>query len=728
MPRRNNPVRACYDPASEDLPVSSAPACLVHMPAELKAGILDALAALGRSLGEEVDPRTFLDDFSRLLKTWVPHDRLVVAALSEDEQSFTILAEQGGPIGAIHAGHYTNVPGPRARHPVKDWGVAPVFRGQAMVAGDLTADPRFAAQPGERPILDAGIRSGIAAPLVHGGRVVGALIATSVIPNVHHVDHLPIFCCLADIVAPFVQGAVLLQRDRIRRRRLKVLADLTSAIAGTLEFEEVFAKLAEAVRRAIDFESLGVLVVSPDGRDVISLAEVDHVRPDVGPPERIPGDQFTLGPRVLGGETAIVFDAPEELDARLAGDRWILESGARSVLAVPLWMRERVGGVLYFAHRESRWYDSSDEEIGRAIALQVALAIQHQRLAEEHQRLAATEYRAKKLERRVETLQQELEARFGFDGIVGRSPELRAALDKAARVAPTETTVLVTGESGTGKELVAHAIHAASPRREGPFVALNCAAIPESLLESELFGHERGAFTGADRARPGKIESASGGTLFLDEIGELSPSAQAKLLRVLQEREFTRVGSNETRKADVRIVAATNRELLAEVGAGRFREDLYYRLAVFAVHLPPLRERGDDVRLLAEHFLAELGRRMGKNHDGLSREARDRLLSYPWPGNIRELSNAIERALILSDGGAIRPDQLGLPAPKAANGQAVGAQRAAGLSGPLPEVERRLVIEALERASGNKVRAAASLGVTRSQLYTLLKKHKIEAP
>ncbi len=709
----------------EAAPVSTAPSCLVHMPPALKAGILDALAALGRSLSEEVEPRTFLDDFSRLVRTWVPHDRLVVATLSEDGRSFTILAEQTGPIRALHADHYLNLASPRARHPVGNWGVAPVFGGQAMVAPDLRSDPRFVAKPGERTLLDAGVRSGIAAPLVHGGRVVGALIATSLVPGVHSSDHLPLFSCLADIVAPFVHGAVLLQRDRIRSRRLKVLAELTAQMGGTLELAEVFAKMAETVRRAIEFESMGVLVVSPDGKDVVSLVEVDHIRPDIAPPERIPGDQFSIGARVLGGETAIVTDALAELDAGLAGDRWILDSGARSILALPLWMGERVGGVLYFAHREMRWFDSSDEEIARAVALQFALAIQHQRLAEEQKRLAATEYRAKKLQKRVETLEDQLEQRFGFDCIIGRSPELRAALDKAAKVAPTETTVLITGESGTGKELVAHAIHSSSPRREGPFVALNCAAIPESLLESELFGHERGAFTGADRARAGKIEAASGGTLFLDEIGELAPPAQAKLLRVLQEREFTRVGGTQTQKADVRILAATNRDLTLEVAENRFREDLYYRLAVFAVHLPPLRQRGDDVRILAEHFLHELGQRMGKTDDGLSREARDRLLSYSWPGNIRELSNAIERALILSDGGAIRPEQLGLPTSPSAAGT---GPRGSALVGSLPEVERRLVVDALDRVGGNKVRAAASLGVTRSQLYTLLKKHKIEAP
>jgi two-component system response regulator HydG len=433
----------------------------------------------------------------------------------------------------------------------------------------------------------------------------------------------------------------------------------------------------------------------------------------------MPANEFSLGAQVLGGVTAILADAPAELDSHLLGDRWIVESGARSLLATPLWMGERVGGVLYFVKREPRWYDSSDEEIARAVGMQVALAIQHQQLAEEQKRLAATEFRARKLEKRVESLEKELDERFGFEHILGRSSGLRSALEKAAKVAPTETTVLITGESGTGKELVARAIHHHSARREGPFVALNCAAIPESLIESELFGHERGAFTGADRARAGRIEAASGGTLFLDEVGELALPAQAKLLRVLQEREYTRVGGTATLKADVRLLAATNRDLAAEIAAGQFREDLYYRLAVFAVHLPPLRERGDDVILLALQFLQRFEERMGKNGMGLSRDARDVLLAYSWPGNIRELSNALERAMILSDGGPIRAEQLGLPTEPPPGATADGV----GLPGSLPEVERQLVADALQRVGGNKVRAASQLGISRSQLYTLLKKH-----
>jgi len=689
------------------------------MPAELKAGILDALAALGRSLGEEVDPRHFLDEFSSLIRTWLPHDRLVVASLSEDGKSFTFLAEQGGPLGTLHGEHYTNLSSPSARHAMNDWGSEPVFRGETMVSGDLRDDPRFDGKPGEQRLIELGIRSGMAAPLIHGGRVVGALIATSMTVGAHQAEHLPLFACLADVVAPFVHGAVLLQRDRIRRRRLKVMAALMAQISGTLDLKAVFTKIAESVREAIEFDAIGVLIVNADGSEVLSLTEVDYIRPDIPPPASMPANEFSLGGQVLSGATAIVADAPAELDSNLLGDRWVIESGARSLLATPLWMGECVGGVLYFVTREPRWYDSSDEEIARAVALQVALAIQHQQLAEEQKRLAATEFRARKLEKRVESLEKELDERFGFDRILGRSAGLRSALEKAAKVAPTETTVLITGESGTGKELVARAIHHHSPRREGPFVALNCAAIPESLIESELFGHERGAFTGADRARAGRIEAASGGTLFLDEVGELALPAQAKLLRVLQEREYTRVGGTATLKADVRILAATNRDLVEEISAGHFREDLYYRLAVFAVHLPPLRERGDDVLVLALQFLHQFEERMGKTVVGLSRDARDLLLAYSWPGNIRELSNSLERALILSDGGPIRPEQLGLPpeSPRAASGEGIAT------AGSLPEVERQLVAEALQRVGGNKVRAALQLGISRSQLYTLLKKH-----
>ena len=306
-----------------------------------------------------------------------------------------------------------------------------------------------------------------------------------------------------------------------------------------------------------------------------------------------------------------------------------------------------------------------------------------------------------------------------------RMSKVQAIVDQ---VANTDITVLISGESGTGKELVARAIHHASARADGPFVAVNCAALPDTLLESELFGHERGAFTGADRQKPGRFELAAGGTLFLDEIGDLSAAVQVKLLRVLQEREYQRVGGTATLKADVRLLTATNRDLTAEMAAGRFRSDLFYRLSVFNVHLPPLRERADDVLLLADHFIRTLGPQMGKGDLTLSRDACEVLRRHPWPGNIRELQNAIERSLITSEGTLITAAHLALqatPVPTPAASVAPPAVAGAPPSS-LDALERQAIVEALQRAHGHKSRAAALLGLTRFQLYTRLKRYAIE--
>jgi len=326
----------------------------------------------------------------------------------------------------------------------------------------------------------------------------------------------------------------------------------------------------------------------------------------------------------------------------------------------------------------------------------------------------------------VERLRGALAERYGFDSIMGRSGAIREALDQAALVAGQETTVLLTGESGTGKELVARAIHYASRRSDGPFVAVNCAALPETLAESELFGHERGAFTGADRLKRGRFEVAAGGTLFLDEIGDLTPSVQAKLLRVLQERQYERVGGTTSLRADIRLVTATNRDLEHLVEAGTFRADLYYRLAVFGIHLPALREREGDVLVLAEYFLRTLGERMGRRQSRLNDQARQLLLAHTWPGNIRELQNAIERALIAADGRVISPAHLGIAEHvPLATGLSSGAPIAAGsvlTSQPLAVVEKQAVADALRRAKGNKTQAAAALGLSRGAFYRRLER------
>ncbi len=312
---------------------------------------------------------------------------------------------------------------------------------------------------------------------------------------------------------------------------------------------------------------------------------------------------------------------------------------------------------------------------------------------------------------------------FGDDNrIIGTSLPMRDLWDMIVHVAPTEATVLITGESGTGKELVASALHHRSGRAKGPFVKVNCAALAENLLESELFGHEKGAFTGADRRREGRFVQAQGGTLFLDEIGETSPAMQAKLLRVLQEHELQRVGGQETIHIDVRIVAATNRDLEKEVADGRFREDLYYRLNVVVLEVPPLRERQGDIPLLAEYFFRRFARKNNRQVAGITPECMDVLNRYPWPGNVRELENSIERGVILMRGEYL--DVSGLP---------LAIQRWAGRNAPEPveepatlkEAERALILKTLKETRGNRSEAARRLQITRKTLLNKLKSYEI---
>ncbi len=313
-------------------------------------------------------------------------------------------------------------------------------------------------------------------------------------------------------------------------------------------------------------------------------------------------------------------------------------------------------------------------------------------------------------------------AAAGRDGgrpAIGQSAEWKAVLRKATQVAATETTVLLEGESGTGKEVVARFIHRASPRKAGPFVAINCAALPDHLLESELFGYERGAFTGAQQLKPGQIELASGGVLFLDEVTEMSAAAQAKLLRVLQEREFQRLGGTRLLRANVRVIAATNHDLRDAVTRGAFREDLYYRLQVFDIQMPPLRERTRDIPLLIEAFLQDIGRAIGRPASALTPDAREMLMKYPWPGNVRELRNVLERAAILSEDGPIATGHLSLHADAFAPSTPTTDLRAA---------ERVAIEKALRETDGNKAKTARRLGLTRTQLYVRLRKYDIEPP
>ena len=332
----------------------------------------------------------------------------------------------------------------------------------------------------------------------------------------------------------------------------------------------------------------------------------------------------------------------------------------------------------------------------------------------------------KELERENVALRQELRVRIGLDHIIADSRPMKAILEMVQRVAPTETTVLILGESGTGKELIARAIHANSPRAGGPFVAVNCAAIPEHLLESELFGHVKGAFTGAIRDRVGRFEAAEGGTIFLDEIGEMRPELQVKILRCLEERTLERVGDNRPIRVDVRILAATNKDLAKAIQAGEFREDLYYRLNVVPLSIPPLRERREDIRPLAQHFLKRLG---ASPRLTIAPDAFRALETYEWPGNVRELENALERAMIFHRGDVITlndlPETVRAPRSREAVALPVSLPEA-GLS--LEEVEKELILRALQKHDWNQSRAARYLGITRHTLLYRMEKHSIVRP
>ncbi len=328
---------------------------------------------------------------------------------------------------------------------------------------------------------------------------------------------------------------------------------------------------------------------------------------------------------------------------------------------------------------------------------------------------------------RGEAASPDARAPLPVEGIVGNSPAIRRMLEMIHTVAPSEATVLITGKSGTGKELVARAIHNQSRRKDGPWVAVNCAALTESLLESELFGHEKGAFTGADKRRDGRFLQADGGTLFLDEIGEISLLMQVKLLRAIQQREIQRVGGDATLKVDVRIVAATNRNLLDEVAAGRFREDLYYRLNVVSIQVPSLQERREDIPLLAEHFLKVFGERNRKDVKGFTPKAMDMLVKYPWPGNVRELENAVERAVVLLFGSTISERELPLAVTQAYEREEASPPAVLPEGATLEEVEREAILRMLDSVGDNKSEAAKRLGISRKTLHTKLKRYGQES-
>jgi transcriptional regulator with PAS, ATPase and Fis domain len=488
-----------------------------------------------------------------------------------------------------------------------------------------------------------------------------------------------------------------------RDENVEASIELLRTIADVLDIRHVFPRVSEIARKILPHDAM--VMVFFDERGLITLEAATpgfpDVRPHVAPtpvPDLLVGD-FAVEPlRVASGENPTGH---------------LLAAGLRSAIAVVARAQEQVMSLVFFA-RQPHAFSAADTPIARRIADYVALAVSHERLAESARQLAEACARTKQLEARVQLLAEELKSNT-HGHIVGESREWREVLKKATQVAPTDTTVMLIGESGTGKEVVARFIHRASGRATGPFVAINCAALPEQLLESELFGYERGAFTSAQQSKPGQIELAAGGVLFLDEVSEMSLTSQAKFLRVLQEREFQRLGGTRLLKANVRVIAATNRDLWKAVERGDFRRDLYYRLNVFDIRIAPLRERRDDVLRLSDAFLAEIARSFGRPPAGLTKDARQALVDHDWPGNVRELRNALERAAILADGGLITADHLSL--------RTTTHRLPAHLPTDLSAVEHDTIEHVLRETQGNKSRAARRLGLTRTQLYGRLRKY-----
>ena len=449
----------------------------------------------------------------------------------------------------------------------------------------------------------------------------------------------------------------------------------------------------------------------------------------------IPADCGIAGQVFTRGEIQYVADASRE-------DRWfdanrVRSSGLRSVILLPLVAGVRRIGVL--GVESPRFSPESaltalDVKRLEIFAAQAAVGLLNARLYQSSQqdrhRLRTVLRERRTLRNEVLTLRDEVRSAYSFGQIVGESGQIQQVLSEVEQVAASDVTVLLLGETGTGKELLARALHERSARGRHPFVPVNCAALPENLVESEMFGHERGAFTGAHVRKPGRFELAHRGTLFLDEVGDLPLNAQAKLLRVLQDREVYRVGSTTSARVDVRVVAATNHDLAAAVSAGAFRDDLYYRLSVFPIRIPPLRERAGDIPVLANHLALQCAKRIGKHVTGIEKDAVDGLLSYPWPGNIRELQNVMERAVILASSGLITADTIRLDGVhRDVRPQQPGSPPTP--SGPsanpltLAEAERRAIVDALRRAEGRVSGAggaAALLGLKPTTLHAKMKK------
>ncbi len=597
-----------------------------------------------------------------------------------------------------------------------------VFRTQtAVVVPNLADETRF---PVTTPLmLQAGLRSVCAFPLSTAHRRLGSLVIASVHRDAYSEEEVRFCVLVANQIALAMDDAINFQALQRTQERLELLLDLTNRVVSNLNLRDVLREISANIRRVMQCDGVGIDLPSPEDKKLRLYALDFPDNPGMIKEGYEPAaDEKASALKVfISGEPVIL--SKHEIDE----ESTMPELGIQSLAHVPMKGRGGTVGVLSLGSWREHAFSQDDLNFLQQIGRQVAVAIENAWAFGE-----VSETRNKLAQEKL-YLEDEIRSELKFEEIVGKSEALRRVLREVETVAPTDSTVLIYGETGTGKELIARAVHNLSSRQSNSFVKLNCAAIPTGLLESELFGHERGAFTGAIAQRVGRFELANRGTMFLDEIGEVPLELQPKLLRVLQEREFERLGSTRTLRTDARLIAATNRDLETLVSEQKFRSDLYYRLNVFPVRVPALRERPEDIPLLVRHFVQQYSRRIGKAIDTIPSETMTTLVKYPWPGNIRELQNVIERAVILTKGTSLTVPSDDLRATPAATSAATPANHATAsqttssqnMRAILDDAERQQILAALERTSWTVAGpngAAAALGMKRSTLQSRMQK------
>ena len=572
-------------------------------------------------------------------------------------------------------------------------------------------------RPSMQRLTSLGLRSMCALPLSTAHRRLGSLVIASRFPDAYTDDDVRFLSLAAGQIALAMDDARNFRESQRAEERLRLLLDLTNRVVSNLDLRELLREVSASIRRVMNSDGAGVSLPDPETGQ-LRLYALDFPTGKGIIHEGMGADPTNSVARVFATGQPINMTLEDiERDGKLAGE------GAKSLCRLPLISRNRVLGVISLGtHREHAFSDDDIAFLGE-VSKQVAIAVEN---ALAYGQIADLK---DKLTREKVYLEDEIRSELNFEEIVGTSEGLKRVLRKIETVAPTDSTVLIHGETGTGKELIARAVHTLSGRKANAFVKMNCAAIPTGLLESELFGHEKGAFTGAISQRVGRFELAHRGTMFLDEVGEIPLELQPKLLRVLQEREFERLGSARTLRTDARLIAATNRDLAEMVAAQTFRSDLYYRLNVFPVRIPPLRERPDDIPVLVRHFVQQFSRRNNRAIDTIPSETMEALVRYQWPGNIRELQNVIERAVIVSRGSVLKVPTADLKPLVTVGDAARTPKPTATLRSTLDEAERGQILAALEQSRwviAGPNGAAARLGLKRSTLQFRMRRLGIQ--